>query len=74
MKDETREKMKDETKEERRWKTREKMKHEREGKRRTLGADDNFTGGAELSCQLSSVGELNFTIQRFNYHISKMII
>ena len=27
----------------------EKMKDERNGKRRTLGADDNFTDGAELS-------------------------
>ena len=27
----------------------EKMKDEREGKRSTFGADDNFTGGAELS-------------------------
>ena len=35
--------MKDKTKEI------EKMKDEREGKRRTLGADDNSTCGAELS-------------------------
>ena len=41
--------MKDEREDERQDEREEKMKDEREGKRRTLGADDNFTGGAELS-------------------------